>query len=246
VGGQGYWADIQAVSQAVLAAAETAGDQVALGWTYLAIGWHHTFLGAGTEDLARALDHFRRAGDLSGQAWTHAYATLASTLMGDWAEAAALSGQALALFRQTGDRYGQRRALAALGECHARLGNYELARGYARQALEAGSATGDRTVSAMAWDALGVAHSRLGEPRQAMDCYRQGMALVRELKEPLARAMLASMLAEFGDACQAVGDRPAAAEAWRQALQVFDDLGWSDLLGLGARLEQAGAPSPPG
>ena len=60
---------------------------------------------------------------------------------------------------------------------HARLGNYELARGYARQALEAGTATGDPTVPAMAWDTLGVAHSRLGEPRQAMGCYRQGLAL---------------------------------------------------------------------
>ena len=166
--------------------------------------------------------------------------------MGDWAEAATQSEQALALFRQTGDQAGQQRALAGLGECHARLGNYELARGYARQALEAGPATGDRTVPAMAWDALGIAHSRLGEPGQAMGCYRQGLALVRELKEPFGRAMLANMLAEFGDACQAAGDLPAAVQAWRQALQVLDDLGWPDLLGIGARLEQAGVPSLPG
>ena len=125
-------------------------------------------------------------------------------------------------------------------------GNYELARGYARQALEAGPATGDPTVPAMAWDALGVAHSRLGEPCHAMGCYQKGLALVCELKNPFARAMLTNMLAEFGDACQAAGDLPAAVEAWRQALQVLNDLGWPDLLGVGARLEQAGAPSPPG
>jgi CheY-like chemotaxis protein len=70
--------------------------------------------------------------------------------------------------------------------------------------------------------------------------------LVCEQKNPFARAILANMLAEFGDACQAAGDLPAAVEAWRQALQVLDDLGWPDLLGVGARLEQAGAPSPPG
>jgi tetratricopeptide (TPR) repeat protein/transcriptional regulator with XRE-family HTH domain len=246
VGGQGYWADIRAVGQAVLDAAEAAQDQAALGWTHLAIGRYLTFTGAGNEDLARALDHLRRAGDLPGQAWAHLDASLAYFVMGDWAEAATQSGQALALFRQTADQAGQGRALAGLGECHARLGNYELARGYARQALEAGSATGDPTVPAMAWDALGVAHSRLGEPRQAMGCYRQGLALVCELKEPFARALLASMLAEFGDACQAAGDLPAAVEAWRQALQVLDDLGWPDLLGVGARLEQAGPPGPPG
>jgi len=98
----------------------------------------------------------------------------------------------------------------------------------------------------MAWDALGVAHSRLGEPRQAIGCYRQALALVCELKSQFARAMLASVLAEFGDACQATGDLPAAVEAWQQALQVLDDLGWPDLLGVGARLEQAGTPSLPG
>ena len=79
-----------------------------------------------------------------------------------------------------------------------------------------------------------------------MGCYWQGLALVRELKNPFARAMLASMLAEFGDACQAAGDLPADLEAWRQALQVLDDLGWPDLLGVGARLEQAGGAQPAG
>ena len=65
--------------------------------------------------LARALDHFRRAGDLSGQAWAHLFASVAYTMRGDWAEAVAQSGQALALFRQTGDQAGQGWALAALG-----------------------------------------------------------------------------------------------------------------------------------
>jgi DNA-binding SARP family transcriptional activator/tetratricopeptide (TPR) repeat protein len=246
VGGEGYWADFRAVAEAVLAAAEAAGDQVALGWTHLVIGRHLTFIGAGNQDLARALDHFRRAGDLSGQAWSHLAASLASSVMGDWAEGVTQSGQALALFRQTGDQAGQGWALAGLGEGHARLGNYDLARGYARQALEAGPATGDPTALAMAWDALGVAHSRLGEPGQALSCYRQGLALVRDLKNSLARSMLASMLAESGDACQATGDLPAAVEAWQQASQVLEDLGWPDLLGVSARLEQAGRSSPAG
>ena len=88
VGGQGYWADIRAVGQAVLDAAEAAQDQAALGWTHLAIGRYLTFTGAGNEDLARALDHLRRAGDLPGQAWSHLDASLAYFVIGDWAEAA--------------------------------------------------------------------------------------------------------------------------------------------------------------
>src|SRR5271166_2757018 len=247
VGGEGYWADIQATAQAVLAAAEAAGDQVALGWTHAIIGRSGMFTGAHDEDrahLARALDHFRRAGDLSGQAWAHLFACFAYNMKRDRAEAVTHGGQALALFRQTGDQPGQGWALAELGECHARLENYELARGYARQALEVTPETGDPTTFAIAWDTLGFVHSRLGEPRQAITCYRQALAFVRGRKQQLARGMLVGILAEFGDACQAAGDLPAAVEAWQQAQQIRRDLGLPASRGIRARLEQAGQPSP--
>ncbi len=249
LGGQGYWADCLAIAEVVLAAAEAAGDQVALGWTHATIGRYGTFTGAHDQDLAHlawAVDHFRRAGDLSGQAWAHLFASAAHTMRGEFAEAVAQSEQALALFRQTADQAGQGWALAGLGACHARLENYELARGYAGQALEMGPATGDPTALAMAWHARAFVHSQLGEPRQAISCYRQALALVGERKHPMARGVLVIMLAEFGDACRAVGDLPAAVEAWQQAVQVLDELGWPDLLGVGARLEQAELSSPPG
>jgi tetratricopeptide (TPR) repeat protein len=247
--GQGYWADLQAVGQAVLAAAEAAGDQVALGWTHASIGSYLTLAGAHQEGralLVQALDHFRQAGDLHGQAFAHLWASLACAWTGDWAEAVTQGEEALALSRQAGDRAGQGHAIASLGECHARAGNYELARGYARQALQAGPATGDPITLAFGWDALGFVHSRLGEQRQAISCYQQALAFVREREHSLARRLLVRLLAEFGDACRDVGDLPAAAAAWQQALQILDDLRLPDLLGVRARLEQAGPPSPPG
>ena len=247
MGGGGYWADIRAAGQAVLAAAEAAGDQVALGWTHAIIGRSGMFTGAHDEDrahLARALDHFRRAGDLSGQAWAHLFACFAYDMKRDRAEAVTQGGQALALFRQTGDQPGQGWALAELGECHARLENYELARGYARQALEVTPETGDPTTFAIAWDTLGFVHSRLGEPRQAITCYRQALAFLRGRKHPLARAMLVIILAEFGDACRAAGDLPAAVEAWRQAQQIRRDLGLPDLRDW--RPARAGRAAQPG
>ena len=249
LGDQGYWADFLTVGQAVLAAAQVAGDEVALGWTHAIIGRYGSFSGAaddGRRHQQLALDYFRRAGDLAGQGWAHMFTGLACTWKGGWAEAAAQCGQALTLFRQAGHRYGEGWALAGLGECQARLGNYDLARGYARQALEAGPATGDPTTLAYAWDALGFVHARLGEPRQAISCYRQAQAFVWERKNPLARMLLVRLLAESGDACWAAGDLPAAAQAWQQALQILHDLGWPDLLGVRTRLEQAGPPSPPG
>ncbi len=225
-----------------------AGDHVTQGWTHTLIGRYCAFTGAhddGRDHQRQALDHFQRAGDLPGQAWARIFACLACVWTGDWAKAATHSGQALALFRQAGDRYGQGLALASLGECHAHLENYELARGYARQALEVAPATGDPTSLVVAWDALGLVHSRLGEHRQAISCHRQALALAGQPKTPVARRMLASVLADAGDACRAAGDLPAARQAWQQALQILDDLRLADNLGLGARLEQAGPAGPP-
>ena len=65
---------------------------------------------------------------------------------------------------------------------------------------------------------------------------------MRERKNPLARGTLVRLLAEFGDACRAAGDLPAAAEAWQQALQILRDLGWPDILGVRARLDRLGPP----
>jgi hypothetical protein len=60
----------------------------------------------------------------------------------------------------------------------------------------------------------------------------------------MARKWLVIVLADLGDACQANSDLPAAAEAWRQALQVLDDLRLPDDMGIRARLEQAGLELP--
>jgi DNA-binding SARP family transcriptional activator len=247
LGDQGYWADCQAAGQAVLATAQAAGDHDALGWTHMIIGRHCAFAGAlddGRAYLIRAQDHLSRAGDLRGQVSALLLSSYACGWEGDWATGATLAGQALALLRQIG-RQG-RWALYAIGECHAHLGNYDLARGYARQALELGPDPGDPTNLALAWGVLGLVHHRLGERHHAVSCYRQALILANQWKTPLARRWLASLLAEFGDACAAVSDLPGAAGAWQQALQVLDELGLPDSLGVRAKLEQVGPPSPPG
>jgi tetratricopeptide (TPR) repeat protein len=88
-------------------------------------------------------------------------------------------------------------------------------------------------------------HSQVGDYRQAINCYQQALDLARERKATLARRWLASLLTAFGDACQAAGDLPAARQAWQQALQIRDELGFQDTRRIRARLEHASAPSPP-
>jgi tetratricopeptide (TPR) repeat protein len=242
--GHGYWAD---AGQAVLAAAEAAGDHTAMGWAHLVIGKNAALTGAhdlGRAHLAQALDHFRQAGDLPGQAWMLLNAARPGARNAAWAEAATLCEQSLVLFRQAGDLGGgERWALAGLGTCHAHLGNYELARSYARQALELDPEGSDSINQARMYGLLGLVHSRLGEHRQAISAYQQALAAARAWKASLSRRVLAGLLADFGDACQAAGDLPAARQAWQQALQIRDELGLPDTRRLRARLEHAARPA---
>jgi tetratricopeptide (TPR) repeat protein/transcriptional regulator with XRE-family HTH domain len=248
--GEGYWADWQDAGQAVLAAAEAAGDHTGAGWAHAIIGQHAALAGAhdqGRAHLAQALDHFRHASDLPGQAWVLFYLARPDTRNAGWAEAAALCEQSLVLFRRAGDQGGgERWALAGLGTCHAHLGNYELACGYARQALELDPEGGDPLHQARTYGLLGLVHSRLGEHRQAISAYQQALAAARAWRAPLSRRVLAGLLANFGDACQAAGDPAAARQAWQQALQVLHDLGLLDNRRIRARLEQASQPHQPG
>ena len=88
LGDQGYWADCQAAGQAVLAAAQAAGDHAALGWTHMIIGRHCVFAGAlddGRAYLIRAQDHLSRAGDLRGQVSALLLSSYVCGWEGDWA-----------------------------------------------------------------------------------------------------------------------------------------------------------------
>jgi tetratricopeptide (TPR) repeat protein len=249
LGDQGYWADCQATSQTLLAAAQAAGDQTALGWTHLIIGRYCAFTGAHDENRAhqqQALDNLRRAGDLPGQGWAHLYAALACRWDEDWAGGLVHCKQALPPLRQAGDHDGQALALAGLGTYHARLGHNDLARGCAQQALDLAPYLTDPTNLAFAWDALALVHSRLGEHPRAISCYRQALALGYTWQTPLARRWLAGLLADFGDACRAAGDLPAACQAWQQALQFLHDLGLPEDPRTRAKLNQAGPASRPG
>jgi DNA-binding SARP family transcriptional activator/tetratricopeptide (TPR) repeat protein len=248
LGGQRYWADFRATGQVVLAAASAAGDHVALGWTHATMGRYGTFTGSHGEDHAHqrhALEHFRQAGDLPGQAWAHLFAAIPLVRERDWGQAVSCAERALALFRQTGNPVGQAWTLCGLGHGYAHLGNYDLARDCARQALAVAPQPGDPMILARAWSALGLVHSRVGEHHRAISCYLQALALARQRDTPLTRRWLAGLLTAFGDACRAAGDPPAAASAWRQSLQILVDLGLPDNHQIRARIKQASPPSPP-
>src|SRR5262249_59573957 len=131
------------------------------------------------------------------------------------------------------------------GPPHAPRGTHVRAGGSANRALGMPPAAGDPSNLALAWGVLGWVHSRLGEHHQAISCYRHALDLAHQRKTAFAARWLATLLTDFGDACQAAGDLEAARQAWQQALQIRDGLGLPDTRRIRARLEHASLRGPP-
>jgi tetratricopeptide (TPR) repeat protein len=71
-------------------------------------------------------------------------------------------------------------------------------------------------------DSLGYAHHHLGDHQLAVERYGQALELFREAGDRLEEAMC---LARIGDAHQDAGEGREARQAWRAALNIFDELG---------------------
>jgi tetratricopeptide (TPR) repeat protein len=88
------------------------------------------------------------------------------------------------------------------------------------------------------WDYLGYVRDHLGEHDSAIICYHRALGLLSEVSD---RPEQAGVLTRLGDAHRAVGDQPAAREAWQQALAVLDDLHHPDAAQVLSRLDDLAA-----
>jgi DNA-binding SARP family transcriptional activator len=74
---------------------------------------------------------------------------------------------------------------------------------------------------ARTWSCLGDTHHHLGDQPQAIACYRQALALFRELGDRYGEA---GILAHLGELHRGAGDPDAARDAWREARAVLGEL----------------------
>ena len=213
------------------------------------MGYLHWMLGDYDEATAwyrQALQHFQQAGDLSGQSLAHT--GIAGTLFDPiWYELGlhehrpqipspspehrrhARDGlvhaqQALALHRQLERRVREANTLAFAGSYHAILGNFDLALDTSQHALELSREIGDLESQSFAWGSLSFVHRLRGEFRTAIHCCEQSLSVLPDVG-PRTVLQRAETLTDLGDTYEAVGDLGAARQAWRHALQIFEDLG---------------------
>ena len=92
---------------------------------------------------------------------------------------------------------------------------------HCEQALARSREIGDPETEASAWDSLGYIHRWRGRYTEAVTCYERAIAIRRDIGN---RYHEAASLDHLGDARQEAGDRAAAEAAWRQALDILDQL----------------------
>lgn len=237
----GAWREQSTAQQVALRAAARAGDRDGQARALrnravacLRLGGHDE----ARAHLARADDLYAALGDLVGRARTQLNLGNVAERQGDHRRALAHAQRAYDLFEAAGHDHGQANALNNIGWCHGQLGDHQRALEHCRRALAQQQRVGNRYWEAHTWDSVGAAHHHLGEYPEAVDCYTNALAIYREVGE---RYFEAATLAHLGQTWQAAGDPRAARTAWRQALDILDQLGHPDADQVRARLAAAAA-----
>ncbi|OLE29366.1 MAG: hypothetical protein AUG44_04465 [Actinobacteria bacterium 13_1_20CM_3_71_11] len=233
---QGHWQDWVDTWHIALAAAQRRDDRPSQAHAHHSLASAHTRLGRYPDahgHLEQALALYTRLGDRTGQAHTHNNLALAYEQEGRPAAALAESERSLELYRAAGHHEGQARALNNIGWCLALLGEHTRALATGREALALSERIAHRHGQAIALDTLGYVDERLGRYPHAVASYRRSAELFRDLGD---RYQHAATLIKLGDATAATGDRTAARDAWRVALDILTDLDHPDAETMRAKL----------
>jgi DNA-binding SARP family transcriptional activator/tetratricopeptide (TPR) repeat protein len=234
---RGLWREWAAAQEVALDAAERAGDAIGQAHAHHGLGRAYSWLGRDDEafdHLNQALDRHARRGDAGAQGNVRLGLGFLYNRKGDVPAALHQSHAALVLFRAAGHRSGQAIALNNIGWSLTQLGAYPEALRYAEESLDLHQELGDLQGLAGSWDSLGYACHHLGQYQRAVTCYTAALELYRKLEH---RYDQAATLVRVGDAHQAGGALPAARDAWRQAVTIFDELAHPDAEELRFRLQ---------
>jgi tetratricopeptide (TPR) repeat protein len=234
---QGHRHALAATQRAAVVATQRLGDVNAQARAHHLLANAYTRLGDhddAASHLRQALDLYRRSGDLAGQANVHHCLGNLLDQRGGPAAALGHARQALDLYLAAGDRTGQAHVLNAFGWYHAQLGNHDQALARCAQALALFRDLEDRQGLADTWDTLGRIHQGRGDYARAIVCSQHAVHLLQDLR---SRYDEADTLRHLGDSLDAIGNRPAARDAWRRALTVLERLDHPDADQVRARLE---------
>ncbi|WP_225847189.1 BTAD domain-containing putative transcriptional regulator [Streptomyces sp. HPF1205] len=221
---RGHWADWISTHQLALPSARSVGDKLAEARLLVGLGVAEHFLRryeAAVGHYRSALALMRETGFRAGEAGV--LTNLGNTFrrMGRLAECIDCQEQALEIARTVGDRSGEAIVLANLGELYGDAGLPERSVAAQEQALAMFRAWGERRLEGSVLDGLARVHLAMGDLDRALAHAGDALACRRGCGD---RSGEAETLDCLGRVHLSAGRRDAAAECWRQALAIAEDL----------------------
>ena len=185
------------------------------------------------EDVERALDLARHAGDRRVAADLHYQASLDAEHTGQWIASRAYAEQARALYRELDEERKVGRLLHSLGGLALVTGEPGTAIGHLVAALDVAVESGSGADAARALATLATAHLRLEDYEAAIDHARRGLDLLEGREDNLLEIGQSNVV--LGRALMERGRLAEAGECFRAADSAFEQLG-SASLRAGARV----------
>ncbi|EAW33693.1 tetratricopeptide repeat protein [Lyngbya sp. PCC 8106] len=170
----------------------------------------------------KALQLYRQAGNLEGQANSLLGLGRISDLLGDKQKALDYYNQSLPLSRQLGDKRGEAATLNNIGNVYNALGDKQTALDYLNQSLPLMRQVGDKTLEATTLNNIGLVYNALGDPQTALDFFNQSLTLTRQVGD---KAGEATTLNNIGNVYSALGDKQIALDFYHQSLSLSRQVG---------------------
>ena len=197
------------------------------------IHWSASRWSEAAECALEGLALTREIGDLRGQASSLSILGLAYRGSGRLGEAIACQRECASINRQLGDRQQAAWGLNNLGMAYVADGRPAEAIEPMQECLRIAEELGLPQMQAVCFDTLGLVYQGVGRSAEALECWARSIASWRDCEHRLG---LAEALQHRGDACHALGQLAAARRDWREALQIYDELGAPEAEAVRARL----------
>ncbi|MBM9508161.1 AfsR/SARP family transcriptional regulator [Actinacidiphila acididurans] len=221
---RGHWAEWITTHELGLPSARLLGDKLAEARLLVGLGVAEHFLRRYDEAVGHyrsALALMRETGFRSGEAGV--LTNLGNTFrrMGRLAECIECQEQALEISRAAGDQAGEGIVLANLGELYRDAGLLQQSVAAQEQALAMFRKWGERRLEGSVLDGLARAHLAMGALDQALAHGGEALECRRGCGD---RSGEAETLDCLGSVHLRAGRRDAAADCWRRALAIAEDL----------------------
>jgi CHAT domain-containing protein/Tfp pilus assembly protein PilF len=204
--------------QQALTQSRSQNDRWGEGFALSAIGAVYSYLGnkqTALEHQNEAVNLFRTIGDRNGEAVAlnglgYVYRNLA-----EYQKSLDCYLRAMQLFELLGNREYENFTITRVGKAYQGLGDTTKALEYYQLALT--RAAGYTQTRAQALDSIGSVFEEMRQPREALQYYKQSLAVFRAAEDKMGEA---SILNSIGEVYASFGQRGAAFKSYRQALGI--------------------------